>query len=93
MRSPGVTRVMAYCACRHEESIDVSDLPDELPVTDGFDCCLLPISIADLGSADIGNCCPPEGQAYNDRNAINGNGTPTHLRQQLERQCREDFDP
>jgi hypothetical protein len=32
MRSLGVTRIMAYCACRHEASIDVSALPDDLAV-------------------------------------------------------------
>jgi hypothetical protein len=30
MRSLGVTHVMAYCKCRHEASIDVSDLPADL---------------------------------------------------------------
>jgi hypothetical protein len=30
MRSLGVTKVMAYCKCRHEASIDVSGLPDDL---------------------------------------------------------------
>jgi hypothetical protein len=30
MRSLGVTHVMAYCACRHEASIDVSALPDDV---------------------------------------------------------------
>jgi hypothetical protein len=30
MRSLGVTRVMAYCACRHEASIDVSAMPDDV---------------------------------------------------------------
>jgi hypothetical protein len=28
MRSLGVTKVMAYCKCGHEASIDVSALPD-----------------------------------------------------------------
>jgi hypothetical protein len=27
MRSPGVTKAMAYCKCGHQASIDVADLP------------------------------------------------------------------
>ena len=30
MRSLGVTKVMAYCTCRHEASIDVSELPADV---------------------------------------------------------------
>jgi hypothetical protein len=30
MRSLGVTRIMAYCKCGHEASIDVSGLPAEV---------------------------------------------------------------
>jgi hypothetical protein len=30
MRSLGVTKVMAYCKCGHEASIDVSRLPDDV---------------------------------------------------------------
>jgi hypothetical protein len=30
MRSLSVTNVMAYCACRHEASIDVSALPADV---------------------------------------------------------------
>jgi hypothetical protein len=30
MRSLGVNKVMAYCKCGHEASIDVSDLPADV---------------------------------------------------------------
>ena len=34
MRSLGVTRVDAYCACGWQASVDVPALPDEFPVPD-----------------------------------------------------------
>jgi hypothetical protein len=32
LRSLGVTKVMAYCKCGHEATIDVSDLADDVYV-------------------------------------------------------------
>jgi hypothetical protein len=34
MRSLGVTKVDVYCACGHQASVDVSDLPGDLAVRD-----------------------------------------------------------
>jgi hypothetical protein len=34
MRSLGVTKVDVYCGCGHQSTIDVSNLPGDLPVPD-----------------------------------------------------------